>query len=103
MSRIEQILGFLQESPDDNFLVHALALEYIKSGEDAKARQYFEQNRNANPEYVATYYHLGKLLERLGDTDGAIEIYRLGMDAAEAAGDRHAYSELRSVHEELTF
>lgn len=103
MNRIEQLSQFLKDSPDDSFLIHALALEYIKLGDDVRARQYFAENLQKSPRYVATYYHLGKLLERTGDTEEAIRIYSLGMEQAAAAGDGHALSELRSVYEELIY
>jgi tetratricopeptide (TPR) repeat protein len=103
MNRIEQLQQFLKESPEDSFLVHALALEYQKAGDELRARQYFEQNLSKAPGYVATYYHLGKLLERAGATEEAIRIYSLGMDQARAAGDQHALSELRSVYEDLIY
>lgn len=103
MTKIEQLKQFLAGQPGDNFLQHALALEYVKTGDEVTARMYFEQNLIANPAYIATYYHLGKLLERLGDVPGAISIYAAGIAAAQAAGDRHALSELNSVYEELTY
>lgn len=103
MNRIEQLQIFLKDSPDDNFLVHALALEYLKSGDEEKAKHYFEQNLSRAPQYIATYYHLGKLLERNGATDEAIRIYSQGMEQARAAGDNHALSELRSVYEDLIY
>lgn len=103
MSRIVQLQQFLEESPGDNFLIHALALEFIKAEEQEKAVECFVQNLTANPSYVPTYYHYGKLLENMGNADAAIDIYAKGMEMAKAAGDQHAFSELRSVHEELTF
>jgi len=103
MNRIEQLKQFLEESPGDNFLVHALALEYIKAGDAQTARAYFEQNLKSNPAYIPTYYHLGKLMERAGQTEEAIRIYALGMEQARTAGDRHALGELTSVYEELLY
>jgi len=103
MNRIEQLNEFLKESPGDNFLTHALALEYIKQGNDEEARYWFEKNLEGSPQYVPTYYHLGKLLERNGYTEEAIRVYGAGMEQAKAVGDQHAFSELRSVYEELTF
>jgi len=103
MNRISQIQEFLEESPNESFLLHALALEYIKIGDDQQAKKYFELNRELSPDYVATYYHLGKLLERTGETQAAVLIYEEGMKVAKAAGDQHAFSELRSVHEELLY
>ncbi|WP_118974008.1 hypothetical protein [Taibaiella koreensis] len=103
MSRIEQLQAFLKDSPEDSFLLHALALEHIKAGDEAAAKACFEQNLQRAPQYVATYYHLGKLLERASDTEGAIHIYQLGIEQASAAGDNHALSELRSVYEDLIY
>ncbi len=58
MDRIARIKDFLQASPADNFLRHALALEYIKTGEDAPARLLFEAILADSPDYVGSYYHL---------------------------------------------
>jgi tetratricopeptide (TPR) repeat protein len=101
MDRVARILEFLKASPGDNFLEHALALEYIKAGNDAGARQIFEAILLRDPGYIGSYYHLGKLLERTGETTAAISWYEKGMAAATAAGDNHAYNELKSVYEDL--
>jgi tetratricopeptide (TPR) repeat protein len=103
MERIEKLKEFLKSSPDDNFLLHALALEHIKLGDDGEARRLFESILNRDPSYIGSYYHLAKLLERTGDTDAAIAWYEKGMEAARTAGDKHALGELRSAYEELTF
>jgi len=99
--RIEKLLTFLKATPNDCFLNHALALEYVKAGDEALARKHFELNFNNDPGYVATYYHLGKLLERTGDTTGAISIYEKGMEQAKAAKDMHSYNELQGAYEDL--
>jgi tetratricopeptide (TPR) repeat protein len=101
--RIEKILNFLKENPKDCFLNHALALEYVKIGDEVAARNSFETNLTNNPAYVATYYHLAKLLERIGQTDNAIAMYEQGMNYARKAGDNHTLSELRSAYEDLVF
>lgn len=90
-------------NPQDSFVQHALALEYIKEGNDTEARQLFESVISREPAYIGTYYHLAKLLERTGDTDSAIKIYEQGMREAKKAGDNHAFGELRAAYEELTF
>jgi Tfp pilus assembly protein PilF len=103
LDRIEKLKEFLQADPKDSFVQHALALEYIKTGDQAKARELFESIIEREPGYIGTYYHLAKLLERLNETDKAIKIYKTGMEEAKKARDNHAYSELRSAYEELTF
>jgi len=102
MERIEKLKQFLQASPGDSFIQHALALEYIKLGDDSTARRLFEELLNREPSYVGSYYHLGKLLERNNENDGAIKWYEKGMEEARRAGDKHAYGELRGALEELT-
>ena len=103
MNRIEKLLEYLESSPGDSFLKHALALEYIKAGNETAARQLFETILIGDPAYVGSYYHLAKLLERTGQHDAAIDWYRKGMDAAQSAGDHHAFNELKSAYEELIF
>lgn len=100
MERIDKLKAFLQSSPNDSFLKHALALEYVKLGDEAGARQLLEEVLTLDPGYIGSYYHLGKLLERTGERLLAIEWYEKGMAAAKAAGDRHAYGELQGAYEE---
>ncbi|GAA4459715.1 hypothetical protein GCM10023093_01200 [Nemorincola caseinilytica] len=101
--RIEKLRKFLEASPKDCFLNHALALEYVKAGDEAAARTHFELNMTNDPGYVATYYHLGKLLERTGAQQEAIAIYERGMAAAKAAKDMHSYNELQGAYEDLVY
>jgi Tfp pilus assembly protein PilF len=67
-------------------LQHALALEYIKIGEDGEARKLFESILDRDAAYIGTYYHLAKLLERTGHNEEAIQWYEKGMTAAKQAG-----------------
>jgi Tfp pilus assembly protein PilF len=103
MDRIQKLKEFLQASPADSFVQHALALEYIKLGNDGEARKLFEAILEREPGYIGSYYHLAKLLERNEDTDGAVKVYEKGMEEAKKAGDNHAFGELRGAYEELTF
>ena len=102
MDRIERLKAFLKANADDSFVQHALALEYIKLGNDQEAEQLFRNLLQANEDYVGSYYHLAKLLERRQDHDAAIAIYEKGMAKAKAVGDNHAYSELLMAYEDLT-
>lgn len=103
MDRIAKLKEFLIVNPADSFVQHALALEYIKLGDDEGARRLFEEILNREPEYIGSYYHLGKLLERINSTEEAINVYEKGMEEAKKAGDNHALGELRGAYEELTF
>lgn len=103
IERIEKLKEYLMVSPNDSFLQHALALEYIKLGNDEDARRLFEEILKREPEYIGSYYHLAKLLERLELTDEAIKVYEKGLEEAKNAGDNHAFGELKGAYEELIF
>lgn len=103
MDRIARLKELLLLHPTDSFLQHALALEYIKLGNDAAAKDLFQNLLSQNEGYIGSYYHLGQLLERTGDTEAALRIYEKGMEQAKAAGENHAYNELRSAYDELNF
>ena len=101
MSRIEKLLEFMKTADKDSFLQHALALEYIKVDKDEEARKLFNEILRREPTYVGSYYHLGKLLERAGDFDKAVKIYKRGMEEAKSAGDNHSYNELMMALEDI--
>ena len=101
MDRIAKLKEYLEKTQEDSFLQHALALEYVKLADDETARQYFESLLASNPNYVGSYYHLGKLWERASNFLKAIEVYGDGMKIAKAAGDNHAYNELQAAQDDL--
>ncbi len=103
MNRIEKIMEFLSQQPQDNFLRHALALEYIKIGEDVKARDLFIEILSQSPDYIGSYYHLAKVLEKLEQRQEAIDWYEKGMSACKLAKDDHAYRELQGAYEDLVY
>jgi Tfp pilus assembly protein PilF len=103
MDRISRLKQFLETNPNDSFVQHALALEYIKQGDDETAKQLFEKVLETDENYIGTYYHLAKLLERNNDVKNAIRVYEKGMLKAKEAGDNHAYNELQSAYDDLIY
>ena len=101
MEKIEKLKSFLIDSPGDSFLKHALALEYIKLGDEAGARKLFLEILERDPSYIGSYYHLARLLERTGETENAKNWYEKGMIAARQAGDSHAYNELQTAYKDI--
>lgn len=101
MDRINKLKEYLKTSPNDNFLLHALALEHVKMGDDGEARKLFEDILERDEKYVGSYYHLAKLLERIGENEQAIKWYERGMAAAKEARDNHSYNELQAAYEDL--
>jgi len=103
MERIEKLREFLKQDPGDSFLQHALALEYVKAGDDENARKLFEELLTREPSYIGSYYHLAKLFERNDDNASAIKWYEKGMEEAKKAGEQPTYNELKSAYEELVY
>lgn len=101
MDRIKRIKEMLAVNQGDSFLQHALALEYIKIEEDEKARALFENLLKEDENYVGSYYHLAKLLERNDRVKDAIDVYEQGMQKAKETGDMHTYNELKTAYEDL--
>jgi Tfp pilus assembly protein PilF len=103
MDRIERLKDFLSSNPTDSFVQHALALEYIKLGDDKTASNLFESLLQRDENYIGSYYHLAKLLERTGDRERAIAVYEKGLSKAKERGEQHAYNELLSAYEDLIY
>jgi hypothetical protein len=94
-SKIDQLLEFLKEDPNDSFTLYALALEYEKSDQQRAGEQYNLLLRD-HPGYLATYYHAGKFYEK-SDRDLAKKIFQDGMHLAQKLGKQKAYNELQSA------
>ena len=101
MTRKDQLLQLLEASPRDAFLRFALAKEWEKEGNDATALNLYRSLLNDQPEYVGTYYHLGKTLERMQRPQEAWKIYTRGMAVTKQAGEQHAMRELAGARMEL--
>jgi tetratricopeptide (TPR) repeat protein len=98
-TRISRLLEFLEKEPNDPFLNYALATEYLVLGDSSLALTYFEELIENHPDYVGTYYHLGKLYEILGRKDEAIATYKNGIEVAANQQNAHARSELQAVYQ----
>jgi len=100
-TRLDKLLEFFKNEPEDEFLKYALATEYLRLNDTDKALFYYEDLLNNHPRYVGTYYHLGKLYEALNRVDDAINVYEKGMLIAKEVRDNHSLSELQAVYMEL--
>jgi Tfp pilus assembly protein PilF len=101
MNRIEILKGFLDDNPNDSFSRYALALEYVKLGQNDEAVREFEAVKKSDPDYVATYYQLGQLYQKVGQKHEAEKTFRTGITVAVKAGDEHTRSELEEALEAL--
>lgn len=92
--RLTQLMSFLKESPDDAFILFAIAKEYEKLGDNSTALEYYLKLKAIDPDYIGTYYHLGKLYEVETSEAKALDIYQKGIEIAKKIKDQHALSEL---------
>lgn len=100
-NRLQQLQNFLTEEPNDPFLLYAIATEYLKLEDSEQALAYYLKSISVNENYVGTYYHLGKLYEKLKDSAAAEKTYKKGMDIARTIGQQHAFSELQQAYNKL--
>ena len=92
--RLQQLFSFLKESPDDAFILFAIAKEYEKLGGNETALEHYLKLVAIDPDYVGTYYHLGKLYEEEENSEKALDAYQKGIETAKKIKDQHALSEL---------
>jgi len=96
-NRLQHLNNLLESSPKDSFILFAVAKEFEGIGDDTQALTFYLRLKEADPGYVGTYYHLGKLFERQHAFQDAISTYKEGIQICRSAGDRHAMSELQGA------
>lgn len=101
--RINKLKEFLEKDPNDSFSKYALALEHLKLNEIEKGKSLFEELIKNDPKYTGTYYQLGKLYQKLGQTESAEKIFRAGISVTTELQQQHAKSELMNALNELLY
>ncbi|MDX1910675.1 MAG: tetratricopeptide repeat protein [Saprospiraceae bacterium] len=96
-NRLQYLSQLLESSPNDTFVLFALAKEHENTGADEQALAFYRRLEATDSDYVGLYYHLGKLLERLKNPDEAIKTYKKGIETSRRLQDRHAMSELQGA------
>jgi tetratricopeptide (TPR) repeat protein len=95
--RLKLLENMLIESPEDAFLLFALAKEHEKLGDINLALDTYKNLQTINPEYVGLYYHFGKLLEKKEQIEEAVSIFDQGILVAKKQNNQHAWSELAAA------
>jgi tetratricopeptide (TPR) repeat protein len=103
MSRLDQLNAFLNDSPNDPFVHYAIAQEYRKMQDLTLAHSKYIELVENYPNYVATYYHLGKLQIELAKKEDAMVTFDKGIQIAKLLKDQHTLSELQSARLELLY
>ncbi len=90
----------LAAEPDDPFLNYAYALELVKEDPAAGLNRLAEMN-DRFPDHVPAFFRRGQLLAEMGDTAGAQQVLRSGIQTARRLGDDHAAAEMNELMESL--
>jgi tetratricopeptide (TPR) repeat protein len=100
--RLNTLLKFYEEDPNDPFNLYGLALEYQKTDLN-KSDELFEKLLREFQNYLPSYYHAAKLKIELKHTEAALSIYKKGIEIAKQQNEKKAEQELRSAYDELIF
>ncbi len=103
MSRIKQLESFLKNEPNDSFLNYALAIEYVGLENWETAKNILIKLVERDPDYTATYYHLGKLYHREKNIPKAEEIYEEGIRLTRQKREQHKLAELQNALNNMLF
>ncbi len=95
--RLKKLQEMEAQKSGDAFLNYAIALEYVNAGNDTEAQTIFESLLQKNSDYIATYYQFGKLLERNGENEKAITVYKQGIEIAKQINDKKNLGELNEA------
>lgn len=99
--RLKQLLSFFKEGSRDPFIQYAIATEYLKENQIDLALQFYEGLLKNHPDYIGTYYHIGKLYGEIGRREDAKAVFEKGIAKAKEIRDAHALSELQQVYQLL--
>lgn len=102
LTRLDALLQYYKEEPNNPFNVYALALEYLKS-DIQRAKELFDELLSMHEDYIPTYYHAAGFYQQIGNKDKALAIYEKGIMKAKKVNDNKALRELQSAHDELLF
>ncbi|MBL0315903.1 MAG: hypothetical protein IPP69_09035 [Flavobacteriales bacterium] len=92
--RLKMIETMLETNPKDSFLHYAAALEHQKNGDANTAIKIIQKIIKNDPDYLASYYQLGKMLEDKSKMTEAVEVYKAGKSIARKQNDMKTLGEL---------
>ncbi len=92
---------FVAKNPADAFGRYGLAMECMKTGDNAAAEDNFKQLIGAHSDYVAAYFQYGQMLAKMGRVDDARKTLAQGVSQATKTGEEHARQELQAAIDDL--
>jgi predicted Zn-dependent protease len=91
IANLEKLVG----TPRDGALLRfSLGNEYVKLGDHGNAIAHLREAVARDPEYSAAWKLLGRALAETNAPAEALEVYRRGIEVAQARGDKQAAKEM---------
>lgn len=98
MTRKKQLSDLLKDSPEDSFLLFAMAKEFENEENYEEACNYYSKIQQFDAKYVGMYYHYAHALIELEEDENKImEIFKQGIEMATQLNDLHAKAELQNA------
>ena len=94
LSKLQQLLA---KTPDDAFLLYAIAMEHKKAGQPAEAVRHLQLTLAKDSGYIAAYLQLGQIHAQTDDVAAARQALAEGIAKAKQKGDNHAASEMEQL------
>jgi len=102
LNRIEQLLKFVEEEPDNPFNLYALALEY-QNVDIIKAAYYYDKLLKEHESYIPTYYHAAAFYADQRSVERSRQIYEKGIQMSKTQNKAHALKELQNAYQNFLF
>ncbi len=99
--RLASLLELLEKDKGDPFLIYAVALEYNSVKDFKTAAVYFGRLIQEFPDYTAGYMQFAMLKEKQNDIQGAINLYKKGIEVAKQNDDKKSADEMEEFLNEL--
>ena len=96
-ARLEALKKLAEQDPSNTFVRYGLAQEYANGGNLDEAVGEYRSLIEMNPDYAASYFHCGQVLERLERVEEARAVYETGIEVTTRLGDGHTRSEIQAA------
>jgi predicted Zn-dependent protease len=94
MSLLANLETMLAQGKDNALLRYSLGNEYLKTNDPHSAVVHLEQALKHDPKYSAAWKLLGQALAKAGRLEDALQAWKLGIEVAQAKGDKQAEREM---------
>lgn len=102
LGRLQLLIQFTKEEPENPFNWYALALEYMNSDPEETA-VIFNQLLKSHPDYLPTYYTSAQFFAEQNQLEKAKEIFEKGIELAGKLKEEKALKELKNAYQNFLF